>query len=107
MNFGNVSAGVDLRPVQKPAAGCVITDVADLQTAVDQHAILSITDPQGRITFVSDKFCAISKYARHELVGRTHHVINSGHHPTEFFRNLWQTITRGAVWRGDVRNRAK
>lgn len=78
-----------------------------LMAAVDQHAIVSTTDVQGRITYVTDNFCQVSRYPPDELLGQTHRVINSKHHPQEFLAQIWQTILAGKTWQGEIRNRAK
>jgi len=75
--------------------------------ALDQHAIVSTTDVEGRITYANEKFCQISGYAAEELIGQDHRVINSGHHPHGFFKVMFNAIGRGEVWHAEVCNRAK
>lgn len=84
-----------------------LRDLEFQKQALDEHAIVSIADRHGRITYVNDHFCAVSQYPREELIGADHRIVNSGLHPKAFFQDLWRTIIAGNIWHGQVRNRRK
>lgn len=84
-----------------------LEDLAEQQFALDQHSIVAITNIQGDITYANDKFAEISGYSKEELIGSNHRILNSGHHPTAFFKEMYKTIARGGVWHGEVCNRTK
>lgn len=77
------------------------------QRAIDVNIISSITDANGTIIHANQKFCEVSKYTREELIGKNHRIINSGYHPRAFFREMWDTISQGKVWHGEIRNMAR
>ncbi|MBI2670172.1 MAG: PAS domain S-box protein [Candidatus Yanofskybacteria bacterium] len=75
--------------------------------AINAAAMVTETDARGNITFANKQFTEISKYSQEELIGQNHRLFKSGHHTTEFYQNLWRTISSGQVWRGEINNIAK
>lgn len=82
-------------------------ELSVLQQALDEHAIVSVTDAKGSILQVNDNFCKISGYAREELLGANHRIINSGLMYDDFFKDMWGTISAGRIWKGSICNKAK
>jgi nitrogen fixation negative regulator NifL len=102
-----VAGLVDYREESQRAIRAAHRALEDQKAALDQHAIVSITDVAGFITYANDKFCEVSGYSRQELLGQNHRIVKSGYHPTEFFTEMWRTIAAGRVWQGEIQNRAK
>ena len=81
--------------------------LASYRKALERSSLVSVTDLKGNIVEVNEKFCSISKYAKEELIGKNHRIINSGYHNKSFWKDLWNTIFKGDVWRGEIKNKAK
>ncbi|MEI7430352.1 MAG: PAS domain S-box protein, partial [Betaproteobacteria bacterium] len=86
---------------------CALTDLANQKFALDQHAIVTMTNAEGIITYANDKFCEISGFSREELLGKTHRILKSDVHLPSMYEEMWSVISSGKVWHGEVCNRAK
>ncbi|MEM9157472.1 MAG: PAS domain-containing protein [Verrucomicrobiota bacterium] len=105
--FGTIHDITAGRRLSEDRLRAIERENSDLRMALDEHAIVAITDNRGRITFANDKFCEISEYSRDELIGQDHRLINSGHHSKDFIHYLWATIKSGDPWHGEICNRSK
>ena len=85
----------------------LINELQHQQFAIDQAALITITDRDGYITHANEAFCRVSKYEESELLGQKLSVINSGYHPRSFFQEMWGTVRKGQLWRGEIHNKAK
>jgi PAS domain S-box-containing protein len=82
-------------------------DLSNFKEALDKSANVLITDTTGSIIYVNDDFCKVSKFSREELLGQNPRIVSSYHHDKEFFKNMWETISSGKAWKGDIKNKAK
>lgn len=94
-------------PLGLDAIPSSLLELKNIRNALDQSAIVAITDRSGTIIHINDKFCEISKYSREELLGQNHRLVNSRTHPPQFFEDMWKTIATGQIWVGEICNRAK
>jgi len=106
-NFLAVKEDITLKKIADEAFQKNVRELEDYKFAIDQSAIVSITNNDGIITYANQNFSKICKYSNEELVGSNHRIVNSGYHPKEYFANMWNTITNGKVWVGELRNKAK
>ncbi|WMW81023.1 PAS domain S-box protein [Undibacterium cyanobacteriorum] len=84
-----------------------LRDNQALLSTLDMHAIVSVTDANGVIIDVNDAFCRQSGYTREELIGENHRISRSGIQHSDFWKDMWTSISQGTPWRGEVCNRAK
>jgi len=85
----------------------VLVPLKNQKFAMNSHSLLSVADIEGNITFVNDKFIAISGYSEAELIGKKHSMLNSNNQPKSYWKSMHQTVLSGSIWRDEVRNRAK
>ena len=78
-----------------------------LQDLISKNIIISTTDLKGNITSASDRFCEVSGYTKEELIGTSHNIIRHSDMQNKIFKQMWKTIKKGKVWRGNIKNRKK
>jgi len=83
----------------------ILRELEEYRLALDASAIVALTDRDGVILHVNQRFCDVTGYSADELIGGTHRMVSSGHHDPAFFEDLWETILAGQIWRGRIRNR--
>jgi len=79
----------------------------DYKFALDEASIVSIIDAKGKILYVNDNFCKISKYTKDELIGKDHSLFNSDYYSLSNYKDFWSVISKGNIWKSEVKNKAK
>jgi PAS domain S-box-containing protein len=105
--FSTVTRDITGRKETEEALRRSLKELADLKFALDESVIIVMADVKGRITYVNDKFCEVSKYSRGEFLGEDHRIVDADYHPETFVGGLWRTIMRGEVWRGEIKHPAR
>ncbi|MFE8699642.1 EAL domain-containing protein [Cytobacillus sp. FJAT-54145] len=85
----------------------LLHDYKNLKHAIDASIIVAATSLSGKIIYANERFCKISKYKLEDLIGKDHRVLNSGHHNKAFFKKMWETIKKGDIWQGEIKNKAR
>ncbi|ACK66576.1 putative PAS/PAC sensor protein [Rippkaea orientalis PCC 8801] len=108
---GNATVSIGINITERKKAEEKLTqtvkELSDIKYALDQLAIVTITDAQGNINYVNDKFCEVSQYSPEELIGNNHRILKSGYHDRAFYKELWSTISSGQIWQGEIKNKTK
>jgi len=81
--------------------------INDYRFAMDQSSMVDVSDKNGIMTYANENLCRVSKYREEELIGQHHLLFYSGYHPKDFFKDVWQTVSSGKVWRGEMHEKAK
>jgi diguanylate cyclase (GGDEF)-like protein/PAS domain S-box-containing protein len=87
--------------------GTTISELENRKKALNEHAIVSITDIGGKIIYANEFFCELSGYTQEELIGQTHRLVKSDEHSPAFYKELWKTVSSGEPWSGEIKNRSK
>jgi PAS domain S-box-containing protein len=82
-------------------------ELSAIEKGLEQFSIVARTDAKGKIIYANEKFCQLSQYTHEEIIGKDHRILNSGYHSKDFWRRMWEQVSKGKSWRGEVRNKAK
>jgi PAS domain S-box-containing protein len=78
-----------------------------IESALDEHAIVSVTDAAGNIIYANEKFLEISGFSMAELIGKNHRILKSSIHYSSFYKRMWETLSSGRTWQGELCNKTK
>jgi PAS domain S-box-containing protein len=82
-------------------------ELEEFNSALNESAIVSKTDPNGIITYVNQKFCDVSGYTSDELIGIKHNILKCDDMAPSFYQKLWHRITSKKIHTGIFKNRSK
>lgn len=83
-------------------------EIRKLSRAIEQSPVsIVITNPDGDIEYINEKFCEVTGYSKKEIIGKNPRILKSGNHNKEFYEELWDTILSGKVWNGEILNKKK
>jgi len=85
----------------------IVKEITDYKLALDESSIVFLTDEKGMISYANENCLRMTQFSKEEILHKNMHFLNSGYHSREFFTNLWQTIQKGEIWKGEIRNRNK
>jgi PAS domain S-box-containing protein len=83
----------------------VVKEITDYKLALDESSIVMITDENGLMTYANENCLRTTEYSLDEILGKNLNFLDSGYHSKEFFKEMWDTIKSGRIWKGEIRNK--
>lgn len=102
VTYGLCGVATDITPMKT-----LQREINEYVKIVDENVITSKTDLKGTITYVSEAFCTISGFSKEELLGKQHKIVRHPDMPKSIFKAMWETITDGGTWQGEIKNLTK
>lgn len=84
-----------------------LQSVKNYKEAIEQSNLVLVTGLDGIVLEVNDSWCKLSEYSREELIGASSDITKSDYHPDSFFKELWDTIRSGKIWKGEIKDISK